>query len=288
MKQHIIRVIKAFINACKIVQKTRGMRCSDKVVRRFVDMFVGNEKLLPPEEFSALCVTFARYLMLNDDRAASDESSTLPPTMVAMVARMKPVIFISNVDEVRHSAIDYDVCMLAFCDDDTAPLAKHITRWSYEVEEKCDIVARARALEDVKGRLMLVHANEKNYDNVPAVAKAQHMRDKRILDRVSIEFFYAAELQFDRLSHRDVTCHVPLDVLMKARMGDVQCTLFRELARDTERGWLMARREPANLPKIQSDDIIVRMHGMVLGQIVRVENNDAQLGGTFFEYLQII
>jgi hypothetical protein len=180
--------------------------------------------------------------------------------------------------------------LLVFCDDDTAPLAKHITRWSYDVEEKCELVERARALEDgsVKGRLVLVHANEKNFDNVPAVAKAQHMRDKRILERVSIEFFYAAELQFDRLAHRDVLPHVPLDVLARARMGDEQCSLYRELVRDRERGWLMAAREPANLPKIQSDDIIVRLFGMVRGQVMRVENNDTQLGGTFFEYLQII
>jgi DNA-directed RNA polymerase subunit H (RpoH/RPB5) len=126
------------------------------------------------------------------------------------------------------------------------------------------------------------HANEKNYDDVPSVAKAAAISGKRLVNSISIEFFYASELQFNRLAHEEIPEHIPLDFLVDNEQ------FKSELERDDRKGWLIALREPHSLPVIRRDEIIARIIGVQTGQVVRTETKDKEQGGTLFEYQQIV
>lgn len=280
---HVVRVITALVNATRFITATRGMQCTDKLLQRFVDAFEKNELLLNNASLGNLCTGCARYMTGDDD---------LPPTMSRLAEAMRPAIFLSTPGALRHRGVaSYDVLFVAFCAEDTAVLAKRVVSLSTELLEVCKRVQNARrSRKTIAGRIVLVHANEKSYDNVPPVAKAAAISGKKILPSVTIEFFYAAELQFDRLVHQEVPDHMPLDVLLDNAPHNE--AVRRELERDSLRGWriverMIERRETHKLPVIKREDIIARLFGVQSGQIVRVETRDKELGGTTFEYHQI-
>jgi len=255
------------------------MHCTEKLIDRFVAEFDTNSLLLDDTAMAVLCDVCARF-MTNDDE--------VPRSMARLAEAMKPLVFVSTRGALRHAGVrDYDVLFVAFCADDTAALAKRVATLSAELLEMCATVRTARRLrENVAGRILFVHANEKNYDNVPPVAKAAAISGKKLVPGVTLEFFYAAELQFNRLAHLEVPEHVPLDVLLD-NVEQVPA-LRAELERDELRGWRIAQREPHALPVLKREDIIARLFGFKSGQIVRVETRDAALGGTTFEYHQIV
>ena len=276
---HVTRVVSALVNAVRFITATRGMRCTDAVVQRFVDAFGANELLLDDAPFATLCAALARYLCNDDD---------VPPTMAALAEAMEPLVFVSIEGAVRHrGVVEYDCLFLTFCAEDTAVLAKRVAALSERLLAACQVVRETRRRRaPVGGRIVFVHANERNYDAVPPVAKAAAISGKRLIEGITLEFFYAAELQFDRLAHQEVPDHMPLDVLLDN--ADANAALRAELERDELRGWRIALREPFKLPVIKREDIIARLFGFRAGQLVRIETRDLALGGTTFEYHQIV
>lgn len=276
---HVTRIISALVNASRFVTATRGMYCADRLAARFVTAFGANELLLDDANFGQLCGACARYMINDDD---------VPSTMAALADAMKPLVFLSTQGALRHrGAAEYDCLFVAFCAEDTAALAKRVVALSAELLEVCETVRESRHRRaPVCGRIVFIHANEKNYDAVPPVAKAAAISGKKLVPSVTIEFFYAAELQFDRLAHVEVPDHVPLDVLLDNAAANEH--VRTELERDELRGWRLAQREPHKLPVLKREDIIARLYGLQAGQLVRVETRDLALGGTTFEYHQIV
>lgn len=278
MSSHVVRIVTAFVTAVRCVVNTRGMRCVDEVVRKFVDQFTMLQAFLDDKRFDYACSIFARYLTADGN---------VPSTMALLADAMEPVLLLSIPDVPRHRGADYDCLFVAMCSEDTAQLARRTTIFSDDLLERCAFVRRSRKQRTpVNGRILFVHANEKNYDRVPQVAKATSLSNKRLTDTLSMEFFYAAEMQFDRMRHVEVPRHIPLDMLVDWEKKSA--AVRAELHRDSLAGWRIALRDPSKLPVLRTDDIIVRLLGVRAGQIVRVESRDAALGGTTFEYHQIM
>ena len=278
MSVGIVETITALVTAVRCAVDTRGMLCVDKTIRAFVAQFDELEDFLDDEEFESACTVFARYLLRKE---------VVPALMSDLADALPVVLLVARAGVPRHAAVDYECMYVAFCSDDTAQGAKRLSTFALMLAEECATLTKLRRLRrPATGRLLLVHANESNYEKVPAVAKATNMNGKSPGEGVTIEFFYAAELQFDRLTHEDVPTHVALDMLVEGARDNE--ALHAELHRDKKRGWELALRQREKLPILYASDIILRLLGMRQGQIVRVESRDAALGGTSFEYQQVV
>lgn len=275
MSNHVTILATAIATALKMLGDTRSMRQIDPRVRRFVQSFERNQELLQDKPFAALCAIFIRYLL---------EGREIPSTLAALSRLVKPLVLLALPGVPRHKAAQYEVCMLACCADGGQQLAATIARLVANLEIVCDTIASDRR---VPARLVLIHANEASFDDVPSAEHADSMRGKRLSDRVTLEFFYASELQFNRLTSESVLPHVPLDLLL-SNDAQYRVALREQLRRDKSDRWKTALKEPQNLQKLCTHDIIVRWHGFERGQIVRTERNDVMCGGQFFEYFQVV
>jgi hypothetical protein len=305
---HITIVTAAIVTVTRMLTDTRGMLQVDPLVREFIQRFERNQAVLREPAYVNLCTLFIRYLLdggssaggsgrakTSAAAAAATAPTTIPPTLSALAGAVRPLLMIARPGGglPRHrAAARYDVCMIALCGHETKALAARIAKLVPILEAACDSVAEdkdAAAVAGggggdtplVRGRLVLIYANEADYDDVPSAAHADAMRNRELSARVTLEFFYAAEVQFDRLVNEAVLPHVALDVLLLPACAD-------ELARDERQGWKVALREPHNLQKLESAEIIVRWHGFERGQLVRTERNDANRGGRLFEYFQVV
>lgn len=203
----------------------------------------------------------SRQAMVMDDQVCLPDR--LMQHYSRFIARMHPLVFVSQLGAVRpHTRLDYRLAMVVHCGLRLASVKHTIT----------DSLARLRALRSA-------HANSLGGVNCPArlflivwrdefhprygrqttalQTAVQQMAAAAADEHITLEFHNVLELQYDATRNERVPRHTAVE-------------------RATEPG--IATIADAEFPAILLTDPQVKLHDFRLGQIIRIERRDIELG----------